>query len=162
MTRWLLIALAMALLPPTVALAQDGGEEAGSEEPAESDDEGGEEGGEGFRLADPWGDEEGDEQHLVAKSEEIGYGIAIEEGAWVSTDVRNRILITAGEEQMKSLLANGGKTSTPRPGACTWHRVPTTWSGSPMVTMGPRRWPRPSSPMNRPTSIPSCNGATSC
>ncbi len=56
-----------------------------------------------------FGDEEDPEQHVMVKSEDIELGLAIEEGAWVSTAVRDKILITESEERMKSLLARNGK-----------------------------------------------------
>jgi hypothetical protein len=34
---------------------------------------------------------------------------SLDEGAWISLDVKNKILVTGGEEQMKALLANKGR-----------------------------------------------------
>ena len=39
---------------------------------------------------------------------------SLEDGGWISLDIKDRILITGGEAQMKALLANKGRV--PRPG----------------------------------------------
>ena len=55
-----------------------------------------------YRLGD--GDElnyNGDDVHVTLDS--------LDEGAWISMDIRNKILITGAEGQMKSLLANKGR-----------------------------------------------------
>ena len=42
--------------------------------------------------------------------------ISLEDGGWISMDIRNRILVTGSEAQMKSLLANKGRVPGPTGG----------------------------------------------
>ena len=39
---------------------------------------------------------------------------SLEDGGWISLDIKDKILITGGEAQMKSLLANKGRVPSPR------------------------------------------------
>ena len=58
------------------------------------------------------GDEDG---NLDYESGEVNIKLdSLDDGAWISLDVKDKILITGGEAQMKSLLANKGRV--PRPG----------------------------------------------
>jgi hypothetical protein len=57
------------------------------------------------------GDEEG---NIDYESGDVNITLdSLEDGGWISLDVKDRILITGGEAQMKSLLANKGQV--PRP-----------------------------------------------
>ncbi len=56
-----------------------------------------------------FGDEDVADRHVLVESRDAGYGLAIEEGAWISTDVRNKILVTASEKEMQALLARNGR-----------------------------------------------------
>ena len=42
--------------------------------------------------------------------------ISLDDGGWISLDIRNKILVTGGEEQMKALLANNGRVPGPGKG----------------------------------------------
>ena len=42
--------------------------------------------------------------------------ISLDDGGWISLDIRNRILVTGTEEQMKTLLANNGRVPGPGKG----------------------------------------------
>ena len=44
-------------------------------------------------------------------SKDLGFNIALEEGAWISTDLKNAVVVTATEDQMKQLLADNGKVA---------------------------------------------------
>ena len=53
----------------------------------------------------------GENRVLLNESEDLGMAIALEEGAWISVDVKDMVLITATEDQMTQLLANDGKVA---------------------------------------------------
>lgn len=57
------------------------------------------------------GDEEGE---INYKSDDISLTLdSLDDGAWISLDVRDKILVTGSEAQMASLLANGGRVPGP-------------------------------------------------
>ncbi len=58
-----------------------------------------------------FGDEDDGPDRLVLKNEHSDVGLALEEGAWISLDVNDTVLITANEDQMQQLLANNGKVA---------------------------------------------------
>jgi hypothetical protein len=60
-----------------------------------------------YRLGD-------DEGNVGVESAEVNITLdSLDDGAWISLDMKDRILITGAEEQMKKLLANKGRV--PRP-----------------------------------------------
>ncbi|MCG8371348.1 MAG: hypothetical protein MJA32_12655 [Proteobacteria bacterium] len=50
------------------------------------------------------------ERQVTLDDARIHYDLAPEDNAWVSFDVRGKILVTSSEDQMKALLAKNGKT----------------------------------------------------
>ena len=62
-----------------------------------------------YRLAAE-SDEDGKESNRNVGGGNIEFQIeALEEESWISLDLKNKVIVTANEEQMKSMLANGGK-----------------------------------------------------
>ena len=55
------------------------------------------------------GEDDDAEGRVRVNRREVRFALAIEDGAWISTDVRNKILITQTEAQMQSLLARDGR-----------------------------------------------------
>ena len=62
-----------------------------------------------YRLAAE-SDEDGKEGNRNIGAGDIEIQIeALEEESWISLDLKNKVIVTANEEQMKAMLANGGK-----------------------------------------------------
>ena len=62
-----------------------------------------------YRLAAE-SDEDGEEGNRNIGAGDIEIQIeALEEESWISLDLKNKVIVTANEEQMKAMLANGGK-----------------------------------------------------
>ena len=62
-----------------------------------------------YRLAAE-SDEDGEEDARTVGAGDIEFQIeALEEESWISLDVKNKVIVTASEEQMKAMLASGGK-----------------------------------------------------
>ena len=62
-----------------------------------------------YRLtAESDGDGEEDSRTISGGDIEIQFG-ALAEESWISLDLKNKVIVTANEEQMKAMLANGGK-----------------------------------------------------
>lgn len=49
------------------------------------------------------------ERRITAEDSDIKYDLELEDEAWISLDVSNKILVTSSEDQMKALLAKNGK-----------------------------------------------------
>ncbi len=62
-----------------------------------------------YRLAAE-SNEDGEEDDRTIGAGDIEFQIeALEEESWISLDLKNKVIVTASEEQMKAMLANGGK-----------------------------------------------------
>lgn len=62
-----------------------------------------------YRLAAE-SDEDGEEGDRTVGTGDIEFQIeALEEESWISLDLKNKVIVTASEEQMKAMLASGGK-----------------------------------------------------
>ena len=61
-----------------------------------------------FRFGD---EEDGAERVVLEQSDNLGINFALEEGAWISLDLDDTVLITATEGQMQQLLANKGRVA---------------------------------------------------
>jgi len=62
-----------------------------------------------YRLAGNSGND-GDDSEMTVGGGNIEIQIeALEEESWISLDLKNRVIVTSSEEQMKAMLANGGK-----------------------------------------------------
>lgn len=60
-----------------------------------------------YRLGDGSGD---DDRKTTVKSGDIEFQVdALKEESWISLDLKNKVIVTSSEEQMKAMLANGGK-----------------------------------------------------
>jgi hypothetical protein len=67
-----------------------------------------------YRLAAESG-EDGEESNRGVGGGNIEIQIeALEEESWISLDLKNKVIVTASEEQMKAMLANGGKINGAR------------------------------------------------
>ncbi len=62
-----------------------------------------------YRLAAA-SNEDGEEDDRTVGAGDIEFQIdALEEESWISLDLKNKVIVTSNEEQMKAMLANGGK-----------------------------------------------------
>ena len=62
-----------------------------------------------YRLAAE-SNEDGEEDDRAVGAGDIEFQIeALEEESWISLDLKNKVIVTASEEQMKAMLASGGK-----------------------------------------------------
>jgi len=62
-----------------------------------------------YRLAAE-SNEDGEEDDRTVGAGDIEFQIeALQEESWISLDLKNKVVVTASEEQMKAMLANGGK-----------------------------------------------------
>ena len=62
-----------------------------------------------YRLGNGSG-EGGDDSKTTVRSGDIEFQIdALEEESWISLDLKNKVIVTSNEEQMKAMLASGGR-----------------------------------------------------